>query len=71
MMADLTEPQQKMLDTINGYIAEHGQSPMLKELMTITCSTKSGVADMLKRLEKLGVITRTPYDRRGIKVVES
>lgn len=64
----LTNKQNKVLETIKGYINEYGTAPSLTELQKeLNISTKRGVVQYLESLEKKGLIQR--LGSRSIKIV--
>jgi len=65
----VTQKQQAVLEFIRNYIAEHRQSPLIREVQ-LGCqiaSYKSAI-DRLNALERKGFIRRTPNKHRGIKL---
>lgn len=71
MTKKLTSTQQKILDIIKSSIENKGTPPSLGELQEeLGISTKRGVVNHLKALEKKGMIVRTS-EARGIKLTEN
>ncbi len=65
----LTPRQVEVFNSIQNYIAEHGESPTLKELAKlIGANSVRSVTQYLEALEKKGLITRSRYQNRSIKL---
>lgn len=59
-----------MFDFVQRFLAEHGQSPLIREIQ-LGCqilSYKSAI-DRLNALERKGFIRRLPNKHRGIKLI--
>jgi repressor LexA len=69
-LSNLTPKQLKIFNALQRYFTEHQESPTLKEL-AVLISTKSirSVTQYLEALEKKGLITRSRYSNRGIKLI--
>lgn len=65
----LTARQAEVFNNIQSYVAEHGESPTLKELATlIGANSIRSVTQYLEALEKKGLITRSRYQNRNISL---
>jgi len=64
----LTEQQDRILRCIRDWVAEHGETPSMREIgRSVGLSSTGSVAYQLDQLEKLGVIDRSPCgNRKGI-----
>ncbi len=69
-MNALTDKQERVLEFIRGYIAEHRCGPFIREIQTACeiASYKSAI-DRLNALERKGFIKRTPNKHRAIRVM--
>ena len=67
----LTQKQQTVFGFIQRYIAEHQQSPLIREVQEgcQIASYKSAI-DRLNALERKGYIKRAPNKHRGITLVQ-
>ncbi len=69
---ELPERQRKVLTCIEGYVAEHGFPPTVREIgEAIGVNSTSLVAYYLKRLEERGLINREPAMSRAIQLTPS
>lgn len=65
----LTEKQEVVLKVVRNFFLDNGHAPSLTELQTLlNISTKRGVVNHLKALERKGYIIRTS-EPRGIQIV--
>lgn len=66
-MTKLTQKQQRVLDYLQQYLAEHRRSPLLREIQE-ACQIASykSVIDRLNALERKGYIKRVPNRHRAI-----
>lgn len=69
-MDELTEKQLRILDCIRAYRDEHGYAPGIRDIGERLGLALHGVHQHLGRLERKGVIRRTPGVARSIVVVE-
>jgi len=70
MAQQLSERQQKILDFVTEYVDDNGYPPSIREIgQAADISSTSVVSYNLKKLEKLGHISRDREISRGIKVV--
>ncbi len=70
MTTILTQKQQRVLETIQSYLAENDEAPTLAELKDVLgIKTKRGVVKHLEALERKGYINRTSK-ARGITIIE-
>jgi repressor LexA len=68
----LTTKQSRVYEAIKGFISEHQKSPTLKELsQLIEASSIRSVTQYLNSLQKKGLITRSRYKNRGIKLAST
>lgn len=66
----LTPRQMDCYKALAAYITEHGQSPSIEELQTMTgLKAKSGVLRLLDGLEERGWIHRMRFRARAISLV--
>ncbi len=69
MTAPLTERQSQVLAYLNGYAAENGYPPSIREIgERFEIASPNGVMCHLRALESKGAIRRTPGRSRAIKV---
>lgn len=67
----MTPVQQRALAFIGGYISIQGFSPTYDEIKdALGIASKSGVCRLVKALERLGKLRRTPNAYRSLEVVE-
>lgn len=65
----LTQRQQEVLTVISQFIKENGESPTVNELAELLgVSSLRTVTQYLESLEKKGLISRTRYQSRNIKI---
>ena len=70
-MQELTDRQQKVLDSIKGHIRLHGVPPTRTELAHgLGLAEASSVTGHLQRLMEAGRITVMPHKRRAIRVLD-
>jgi len=69
-MEALTESQQKVLNILREFIAEHSYPPSLQELSDILQVNINAVRDRLKVLSRKGVIRMTPNVSRGLELLD-
>ncbi len=67
----LTEPQKRLLQALESYIARHGISPTMRELAAEIGHGVAGVFKQIQRLERNGYVSRTAGKSRSLKVVRS
>jgi repressor LexA len=67
----LTDPQKKLLQAIEAYIARHGMSPTMREMSDELGQGVANVFKLVQRLERNGYITRVPGKSRSLAVVRS
>ncbi len=68
----LTPRQVEVFNIIQRYISEHGESPTLNELKELIGATSvRSVTQYLEALEKKGLITRSRYQNRNIKLART
>ncbi len=68
-MASFTPTQGRYLEFIGDYIARHGYPPAESEIATAMCVSAPSVNQMVKTLEKKGLILRRPGEPRSIKIL--
>lgn len=62
----LTERQERILECIRDWVAEHGEAPSMREIADrVGLSSTASVGYQLERMEQLGVIVRGPTRGRG------
>ncbi|WTF11661.1 hypothetical protein OHB14_29350 [Streptomyces sp. NBC_01613] len=62
----LTEQQERILQCIRDWVAEHGETPTMREIGTsVGLSSTGSVGYQLDKMEQLGVIVRRPGRGRG------
>lgn len=67
----LTPKQKKVYEYIHSYIGENSISPTVLEIAEKFCfSSLRTVTQYLESLEKKGLISRSPYQKRGIKILQ-
>src|ERR1700756_4734526 len=67
-MADFTPTQGRYLAFIHAYIGRHGYPPAESEIAAALCVSPPSVNQMVKMLEKRGLIQREPEQPRSIQV---
>ena len=68
--ADLTANQQRVLDFIGEYVAEHGRPPALREIAeALGLRSHSSAQDYVEALVRKGALERLPQ-HRGLRAVE-
>ena len=67
-MADFTPTQGRYLAFIHAYTNLHGHAPAESEIATAMCVSPPSVNQMVKMLEKKGLIDRQPGQPRSIQV---
>jgi Plasmid pRiA4b ORF-3-like protein/LexA DNA binding domain len=68
-MASFTPTQGRYLAFIRAYTDKHGYSPAESEIATAMCVSPPSVNQMVKMLEKKGLILRQPGQPRSIRVL--
>jgi hypothetical protein len=68
-MADFTPTQGRYLAFINAYINLHGYPPAETEIAAAMCVSPPSVNQMVKMLEKRGLILRQPGQPRSIQIL--
>lgn len=68
---ELTERQQKIVETIRTALAERGYPPSMREIgQSVGLTSPSSVKHQLEALEKKGIIRRDPHRPRALELVE-
>lgn len=67
----LTEPQKRLLQALERFIACHGISPTMRELAAEVGHGVAGVFKQIQRLERNGYVSRTAGKSRSLKVIRS
>src|SRR6516165_2954572 len=68
-MADFTPTQGRYLAFIHAYICLHGYPPAESEIAAAMCVSPPSVNQMVKTLEKRGLIERQPGQPRSVQVL--
>jgi hypothetical protein len=68
-MADFTPTQGRYLAFIHAYTNLHGYPPAESEIATALCVSPPSVNQMLKALEKKGLVLRHPGQPRSIQII--
>src|SRR5438874_1268247 len=68
-MADFTPTQGRYLAFIHAYISLHGYPPAESEIAAAMCVSPPSVNQMVKMLEKKGLILRQPGQARSLQVL--
>jgi repressor LexA len=69
-MTPLPPGQQRCLDAIRAFIAEHGYAPTFRELAAMLgIESTNGITVHLKALERKHRVTREPGKSRTLRVV--
>jgi hypothetical protein len=68
-MADFTPTQGRYLAFIHAYANLHGRPPAESEIATAMCVSPPSVNQMVKNLEKRGLILRQPGQPRSLQVL--
>src|SRR5262245_63873627 len=68
-MADFTPTQGRYLAFIHAYIDRHGYPPAEAEIAAAMCVSPPSVNQMVKMLEKKGLILRHPGQPRSLQVL--
>src|ERR1017187_4423121 len=71
VMADFTPTQGRYLAFIHAYTNLHGYPPAESEIAAAICVTPPSVNQMVKMLEKKGLIQRQPGQPRSLQVLVS
>lgn len=71
MLQGLTEPQKRLLQALESYIARNGISPTMRELAAEVGHGVAGVFKQIQRLERNGYVSRTAGKSRSLKVIRS
>lgn len=68
-LAGLTATQQRCVQFIENFSAEHGSSPSYREIgAAVGLASVSGVYSLIERLEERGAITKLPGQARSLLV---
>ena len=70
-MADFTPTQGRYLAYIHAYTSLHGCPPAESEIAAAMCVSPPSVNQMVKMLERKGLILRQPGQARSLKVLLS
>jgi hypothetical protein len=70
-MADFTPTQGRYLAFIHAYIGLHGYPPAESEIAAAMCVSPPSVSQMVKMLEKKGLILRHPGQPRSLQILAS
>src|SRR5438132_8168316 len=68
-MADFTPTQGRYLAFIHAYTSLHGYPPAESEIAAAMCVSPPSVNQMVKTLEKKGLIQRQPTQSRSVRVL--
>lgn len=68
-MADFTPTQGRYLAFIHAYIALHGYPPAESEIAAALCVSPPSVNQMVKTLEKKGLVLRQPGQPRSLQIL--
>lgn len=68
-MADFTPTQGRYLAFIHAYIGRHGYPPAESEIAAAMCVSPPSVNQMVKMLEKKGLILRQPGQPRSLQIL--
>jgi len=68
-MADFIPTQGRYLAFIQGYIGRHGYSPAESEIAEAMCVSPPSVNQMVKTLEKKGLVLRHPGQPRSLQIL--
>lgn len=68
-MADFTPTQSRYLASIHAYIGLHGYPPAESEIAAAMCVSPPSVNQMVKMLEKRGLILRHPGQPRSLQIL--
>jgi Plasmid pRiA4b ORF-3-like protein/LexA DNA binding domain len=68
-MADLTPTQGRYLAFIHAYIGRHGYPPAESEIAAAMCVSPPSVNQMVKMLEKKGLVLRHPGQPRSLQIL--
>src|SRR5256714_12736960 len=68
-MADFTPTQGRYLAFIHAYISLHGYPPAESEIAAAMCVSPPSVNQMVKMLERKGLIQRQPGQARSLRVL--
>ena len=71
MTDHLSPPQQRVLDAILQFRADHTFSPSVRDIAGIVGRSISTVNYHIGRLEALGIIAREPRTSRTIRIVSN
>ncbi|MFH0890516.1 MAG: transcriptional repressor LexA [Candidatus Liptonbacteria bacterium] len=71
IISSLTEKQRKFYEVLKSYADRHGEAPTIQEMArSLKLSSPRSISQYLMVLEKKGLIQRSRYERRGIRVLE-
>jgi SOS-response transcriptional repressor LexA len=65
----MTKTQAKLLAFIRDYIAEHGYSPMIREMAAGIGAHRETTRLALKRLHERGFITKNYRQQRSVRII--
>ena len=68
-MADFTPTQGRYLAYLHAYTTLHGYPPSESEMASAMCVSPPSVNQMVKMLEKKGLISRQPGQARSLRVI--
>lgn len=68
-MADFTPTQGRYLAYLHAYTELHGYPPSESEMASAMCVSPPSVNQMVKMLEKRGLISRQPGKARSLQVI--
>src|SRR5262245_25437322 len=68
-MSNFTPTQGRYLAFIHAYISRHGYPPAESEIATAMCVSPPSVNQMVKTLERKGLILRQPGQARSLRVL--
>src|SRR5688572_31647432 len=68
-MADFTPTQGRYLAFIHAYIGLHGYPPAESEIAAAMCVSPPSVNQMVKTLEKKGLVLRHPGQPRSLQIL--
>jgi repressor LexA len=68
---EINERDQRILLCVQESLSEHGSSPTLREISSSTkIKSISDVGKHLAKLEKMGILLRSPHVSRGIQIIK-
>src|SRR2546421_7506263 len=69
VVADFTPTQGRYLAFIQAYIGQHGYPPAESEIAAAMCVSPPSVNQMVKTLEKRGLVLRHPGQPRALQIL--